>query len=77
MKEEFPPCGFVKDAEGNVITKHDKEVMERRNTNKVMQVRGAFSLLIEMLLLSFLVFPQSASLQSRLNSGFSNVLSRL
>uniref|UniRef100_A0A0M3HQQ3 Serine/threonine-protein kinase RIO3 n=2 Tax=Ascaris TaxID=6251 RepID=A0A0M3HQQ3_ASCLU len=38
VKEEFPPCGFVKDAEGNVITKHDKEVMERRNTNKVMQL---------------------------------------
>ncbi|VDM37679.1 unnamed protein product [Toxocara canis] len=37
VKEEFPPCGFVRDAEGHMITKHDKEVMERRNTNKVMQ----------------------------------------
>lgn len=38
VKQEFPPCGFMKDAEGRVITKHDKEVMERRNTNKVMQL---------------------------------------
>lgn len=37
VKEEFPPCGFVKDAEGNLITKHDKELSEKRNTNKVMQ----------------------------------------
>ncbi|MFH4976162.1 hypothetical protein AB6A40_002871 [Gnathostoma spinigerum] len=38
LEEEFPACGFVKDAEGHIVTKHDKEMSEKRNSNKAMQL---------------------------------------
>lgn len=37
-KQQFPPCGFVRNNDGEIITKHDKEMTGRRNCNKMMQV---------------------------------------
>ncbi|KAH7695614.1 atypical/RIO/RIO3 protein kinase [Aphelenchoides avenae] len=36
-KEQFPPCGFVRNNDGEIITKHDKDMTQRRNCNKMMQ----------------------------------------
>lgn len=37
-KNEFPSSGYMRDTSGHLITKHDKEIAERRNSEKVMHV---------------------------------------
>ncbi|EFO27525.1 atypical/RIO/RIO3 protein kinase [Loa loa] len=37
-KDEFPPSGYMRNASGHLITKHDKEIAERRNSEKVMHL---------------------------------------
>ena len=37
-KADFPPCGFMKGEDGQLITKHNKEMAERRNMDKVLEV---------------------------------------
>ncbi|TKR65263.1 hypothetical protein L596_025690 [Steinernema carpocapsae] len=37
-RDEFPLCGYTKDHEGKITTKHDKDIAGERNTNKVMQL---------------------------------------
>uniref|UniRef100_A0A8R1Y0B6 Serine/threonine-protein kinase RIO3 n=1 Tax=Onchocerca volvulus TaxID=6282 RepID=A0A8R1Y0B6_ONCVO len=37
-KDEFPSSGYMRDASGHLITKHDKEIAERRNSEKVMHL---------------------------------------
>ncbi|MCP9259182.1 Serine/threonine-protein kinase RIO3 [Dirofilaria immitis] len=37
-KDEFPSSGYMRDASGHFITKHDKEIAERRNSEKVMHL---------------------------------------
>ncbi|OZC11498.1 RIO1 family protein [Onchocerca flexuosa] len=37
-KDEFPSSGYMRDASGQLITKHDKEIAERRNSEKVMHL---------------------------------------
>ncbi|VDK82375.1 unnamed protein product [Litomosoides sigmodontis] len=37
-KDEFPPSGYMRDASGHLITKHNKEIAERRNSEKVMHL---------------------------------------
>lgn len=34
--DDFPTCGYMRDASGTLITKHNKEVNERKNTDKVL-----------------------------------------
>ncbi|KAI6241434.1 26S proteasome non-ATPase regulatory subunit 7 [Aphelenchoides fujianensis] len=34
--KKFPPCGFIRNNQGEIITKHDKQVGERRNCEKMM-----------------------------------------
>ncbi|KAI6203320.1 Serine/threonine-protein kinase RIO3 [Aphelenchoides besseyi] len=34
--QQFPPCGFVRTEDGKLITKHDKEIGQRRNCQKMM-----------------------------------------
>lgn len=40
--DDFPPCGYVRDASGNVITKHNKEISERKNTDRMLQLSIEF-----------------------------------
>ncbi|CAG9535887.1 unnamed protein product [Cercopithifilaria johnstoni] len=37
-KDEFPSSGYMRDASGHLITKHNKEIAERRNSEKVMHL---------------------------------------
>lgn len=37
-KDEFPSSGYMRDGSGHLITKHDKEIAERRNSEKVMHL---------------------------------------
>ncbi|KAK6101252.1 RIO1 family protein [Brugia pahangi] len=37
-KDEFPSSGYMRDGSGNLITKHDKEIAERRNSEKMMHL---------------------------------------
>ncbi|KAI6207996.1 Serine/threonine-protein kinase RIO3 [Aphelenchoides besseyi] len=34
--QQFPPCGFVRTEDGKLLTKHDKEIAQRRNCQKMM-----------------------------------------
>lgn len=38
VKSEIPSCGFIRGNSSNTITKHDKNLSERRNTEKIMEV---------------------------------------
>uniref|UniRef100_A0A915DN59 Uncharacterized protein n=1 Tax=Ditylenchus dipsaci TaxID=166011 RepID=A0A915DN59_9BILA len=38
QEQEFPPCGFVQTAEGVFITKHDREISDRRNCTRALQL---------------------------------------
>ncbi|VDN04180.1 unnamed protein product [Thelazia callipaeda] len=38
VKDEFPSSGYVRNSLGNLITKHDKEISERRNSEKAMHL---------------------------------------
>ncbi|KAI1726887.1 RIO1 family domain-containing protein [Ditylenchus destructor] len=37
-EREFPPCGFIKTNEGQIITKHDREINDRKNCAKALQL---------------------------------------
>uniref|UniRef100_A0A915PAW3 non-specific serine/threonine protein kinase n=1 Tax=Setaria digitata TaxID=48799 RepID=A0A915PAW3_9BILA len=37
-KDEFPSSGYMRDASGHLITKHDKEIAEKRNSEKMMHL---------------------------------------
>uniref|UniRef100_A0A1I8EUZ4 Serine/threonine-protein kinase RIO3 n=1 Tax=Wuchereria bancrofti TaxID=6293 RepID=A0A1I8EUZ4_WUCBA len=37
-KDEFPSSGYMRDGSGHLITKHDKEIAERRNSEKMMHL---------------------------------------
>lgn len=37
-KNEFPSSGYMRDTSGHLITKHDKEIAERRNSERVMHL---------------------------------------
>lgn len=39
---DFGPSGVIKTADGGLVTKHDKVVCGRKNTNRVMQVSLKF-----------------------------------
>lgn len=34
--QEFPPCEFKRTEDGQIITKHDKEIGQRKNCQKMM-----------------------------------------
>lgn len=38
QKERFPPCGFVRNNNGEIITKHDKGISDRKNCQRLFQV---------------------------------------
>uniref|UniRef100_A0A0R3RXU0 Serine/threonine-protein kinase RIO3 n=1 Tax=Elaeophora elaphi TaxID=1147741 RepID=A0A0R3RXU0_9BILA len=37
-KDEFPSSGYMRDASGHLITKHNKEIAERRNSERMMHL---------------------------------------
>ncbi|CAD5207100.1 unnamed protein product [Bursaphelenchus okinawaensis] len=37
QKETFPPCGFRRNQNGEIITKHNKEMSDRRNCQRLFQ----------------------------------------
>jgi serine/threonine-protein kinase RIO1 len=41
--QEFPPCGFRRNQNGEIITKHNKEVGQQRNCQKMMQFQPNFN----------------------------------
>lgn len=40
---EFPPCGFIRTDDGNIVTKHDSEIIEQKNSDKALQLPLALS----------------------------------
>jgi hypothetical protein len=40
--QQFPPCGFIKNDDGEIITKHNKEIGQKRNCQKVILVTNFF-----------------------------------
>lgn len=37
--EKFPACGFVRNEDGDIITKHDQGISGRKNCQRTMQAR--------------------------------------
>lgn len=41
--QKFPPCGFKKNEFGEIVTKHSKEINQKRNCQKIMQFPSEFN----------------------------------